>query len=199
MMWRVSDYVVLLLSAAAASNVLMAWIFLCRSFFEQGLGMRQWNIFLKLAIYYLLFLMPVLSGYILYTSTFHGIIAIVGEDFSRARIIGNRSISVQTQWGNHGIFIALILIWGIGILYFGILGCLRNLSLLKKIEKYSEPDQDAKNRTLKRQNRTLKILEAVGNTLAGYINDSWQIVVNLILFSRYYKAPTLLSAAMEEA
>lgn len=142
MTWKTSDYVVLLLSAAAASNVLMAGVFLSRRFFERKLDMGQWNVLLKLVIYYLLLLMPALSGYVLYSSTFHGVISVAGEDFAGARIIGNRSVGAFMWWGNHEAFIGLILIWGSGILYFGIRRGLRDARLLKKIEKLSEAGGD---------------------------------------------------------
>lgn len=162
MTWKTSDYVILLLAGAAASNLLMAGIFLCRGFFERKLEMKWWNLLLKLAVSYLLFVMPVLSGYILYTSTFHGVIAIDGMDFTRARIIGNRSISALTRWGNHGIFIGLIGVWGIGILYFGFRRGLGDAGLLKKIEKFSKPGQDVMLASLKTAlSRQLKIKRPV--------------------------------------
>lgn len=142
MIWKTSDYAILILSASAASNILMISIILCRSFFEQKLSMKQWNFLLKIAVVYLLLLMPLLSAYVLYESVFHDAVSIIGDDFTQARIIGNRSISGLTQWGNHWLFAGLILAWGIGFLLFYFHRFLIDSDSLKKLEKLSTSDKN---------------------------------------------------------
>ena len=69
MIWKISDIVVLIITAALVLNILVVLMVLFRKIFEEILGIQKWNQLLKLLILYSFLPMPVLVGSILYRLT----------------------------------------------------------------------------------------------------------------------------------
>lgn len=145
MTWMTSDWVVLLLTAVCILNLLIAFLSVSRGFLERHFDRQQTDWLLKAAIVYMLFFIPVISGCILYFSTFHGSRPLEWSDGEQSMvyIIGNRTFSTETGLGNHPFFILFFAVWLTGVLYFGVYRRIKDSRLLRRMERNSVKSKDA--------------------------------------------------------
>ncbi|MDE6054969.1 MAG: M56 family metallopeptidase [Lachnospiraceae bacterium] len=135
MKWKISDILILILTLAISINVLIVVISLCKGYLEKKMEMSQLSCLLKIVVLFHFFVMPVLSGVILYKSVYVGKAYLESDDFPYWDIINKSSLS-QTRYGNHWILILLFSIWLLGFIY-AIYKYVQDGILLQKLKKCS--------------------------------------------------------------
>lgn len=137
MKWKISDILILILTLAVSINVLISVISLCKGYLEKKMEMSQLSCLLKMVVLFHFFVMPVLSGVILYKSVYVGKAYLESDDFPYWDIINKSSLSQETGYGNHWILLLLFFIWLLGFIYYGIYKYVQDGILLKKLKKCS--------------------------------------------------------------
>lgn len=144
-LWQSSDIVLWLLTSAIAGNLLIFFVFAFRKRLERWLSAGQMDGFLKIMTVYLLICVPLLTLVILYQETFVYIGPIEWSDGTKAmHVFHNFSISYFTQYGNHWIFVALLVIWVSGFFFCGIQNCIKDRSVLRRLRTTSSLCKDRK-------------------------------------------------------
>lgn len=142
-LWKLSDLTMLTLACVLAFNALVSLLFLSRRALEQKMKMYHIDRLLKAVLVYSLFLLPVITGLNLFFQTYKKIwMPGGGDSFGYGMVIGNKSISIGTDYGNHWGFIFLFTVWLLGITYFGLRYLLKDLLFLKKLEGFNEASID---------------------------------------------------------
>ncbi len=153
-LWELSDFVVFLFTAAFICNFLCGLLFVFRHRLEQRLSMRQMDRLLKLLLAYILVFMPFITAIVLYKETYVSIDPYEGLNelgFDAMRSIKNWSISSITPYGNHWIFLLLLLVWLLGFLIRGLYEAVRNGIFMKRLRKSSDLCENSEVLKLKRE------------------------------------------------
>ena len=160
MIWKISDIVVLIITAALVLNILVVLTVLFRKIFEEVLGIQKWNQLLKLLILYSFLPMPVLVGAILYRLTVLKSypMEMAGEgEVWQLRILGNKTLSTGADLGNHIVFRVLLAVWIAGVLWFMMKDYLYNQKTLFKLRNCSTVNKREYLLKLKQIKRKLNI------------------------------------------
>ena len=160
MIWKISDIVVLIITAALVLNILVVLMVLFRKIFEEILGIQKWNQLLKLLILYSFLPMPVLVGSILYRLTVLKSypMEMAGEgEVWQLRILGNKTLSTGAGLGNHIVFRVLLAVWIAGVLWFMMKDYLYNQKTLFKLRNCSTVNKREYLLKLKQIKRKLNI------------------------------------------
>lgn len=137
MKWKISDILILMLTLIISMNILFTFLFLAKRYLEKKMNMSWLSSLLKMVVLFHCFIMPLLSGMILYKSVYVGKAYLESDDFPYWNIINKSSFSLDTGYGNHWVLFLLFSIWFLGFLYYGICKYVQDSILLKKIEKCS--------------------------------------------------------------
>lgn len=142
MIWKMSDVFFVMIAISLSMNLLIILLVLLRHFLENQFNMQQISRLFKFVMMYMLIPLPAISCYVLYVLSFHKSYTIMSDHFSQIHIIGNRTIGVSTGFGNHMIFMILMIIWFIGFVCFGIRRYINSRCILRKLEKHSSMSQN---------------------------------------------------------
>lgn len=127
-------------------------MFLIRGPLEQRMSMLQLDRLLKALLFFMVFIIPVLSEYILWGKVYKYIGKFNGNDgLSIIRIEDYYSFSNTTPYGNHWIFVAVFIIWTAGILIGGFWEYKKEKKLLGILKKHSFERKDEGLEGIRRQ------------------------------------------------
>lgn len=135
----ISDFLICLGAAAIAlSFITFIWMRF-HLLIEARMDMERINSLMKLVILFSTVILPLFSWVILYRLTVLEKIYVESDDFEYMTVIGNQSISLVTNQGNHWSFVLLLAVWTAGFLWFGVRRFIKHILLLKKLEACSSP------------------------------------------------------------
>lgn len=136
----ISDFLICLGAAAIAlSFITFIWMRF-HLLIEARMDMGRINSLMKLVILFSTVILPLLSWVILYRLTvIEKIFYVESDDFEYMTVIGNQSISLVANQGNHWSFVLLLAVWTAGFLWFGVRRFIKHTLLLKKLEACSSP------------------------------------------------------------
>lgn len=137
-LWKLSDVILLLFTAVLIQNLLFLLFFAVRKILERRLSMCGINGIMKLILWYALLLLPVIAGIVMFKCTYHRFLPLMdlgeGSLEKVSPVIGRVSFSSWTSYGNHWIFILILILWMAGAFVKGIIPYLRERGLLKRLK-----------------------------------------------------------------
>lgn len=169
MIWKTSDFFIMGLTAVFSLNLLIVVLLSAKKTLERNLDKRHFNYLMKWILLYMPVIVLFVTGYTLYTRTVRGIIYTDGDDITRWYIIGKRTISTTARRGNSWPFVTIMLIWGLGAVYFGVVRYLKDRRFLKMLTERSDIAQDADLcRLLTKAQSEMRIQK----TITVYVNEA---------------------------
>ena len=144
MTWKISDILIMAFTVVLSLNLLIVFLLLSQRFLDRNLDKKHLNCLFKFILLYMPVLLVFITGYILYTSTFHDVLLADSDDFSHYYVIGNKTLSMTTGLGNYWLFTVIVFIWGVGVIYFGIIRYLKDKNFLRTLKKCCLVNKDSK-------------------------------------------------------
>ncbi len=165
-LWKLSDLVLLLLTAAMIQNLLFLLFFAVRKNMERKMSKCGIRRLMKLVLWYALVILPIIAGIVMFKCTYYSIEPpmAVGEEYLNkvSPVIEKVSFSSWTGYGNHWVFKLLFALWIAGIFVKGMVPCLREYSLLKKLKRTGVEHRNTElSGTIRRLERELGIKRPV--------------------------------------
>lgn len=142
-LWQSSDFVLWIITVGIVSSILICLLLHVRRYLERKLSAGQMDRVLKVLAVYLSVILPLLSMVALYKGVFAYIGPFDGNDgLDTVKDIRNWSISYITPYGNHWVFVLLLVVWQMGFLIGGLLNYRKDRKILKKLKACSRICED---------------------------------------------------------